>query len=124
MLPRVLFDKSAIEMLNPQEVEELSLCFDFLCTPTLTREIIADLKKDPTRSRRMPENVVRALASKLGAMHLVTPANFRKLATGNLLGNPVPMNGFTVPLDEAPRNVHSSPDGTKLAYESFMEQEL
>jgi hypothetical protein len=47
--PLLIFDKSFLQMLNPEEVSELSLHFKFVGTPTLIGEIIADLKSEPPR---------------------------------------------------------------------------
>ncbi len=55
-------------MLNSEEVFELSLHFFLVGTPTLIREIIADLKKKPA-SRQLPEDVVKSLAVKMGKAH-------------------------------------------------------
>lgn len=41
----MILDKSFVQMLKPAEVDELSLYFTFVGTPTLVRESIADLKK-------------------------------------------------------------------------------
>jgi hypothetical protein len=49
--PLLLFDKSFVEMLNPEEVSELSMHFKFVGTPTLIAEIIADLKLEPSEKR-------------------------------------------------------------------------
>jgi hypothetical protein len=121
--PSVIFDKSALQMLRTAEVEELSRCFDLVCPPTLIREIISDLKKPSSSSGRVPENVVRVLAGRMRGMHLTTPVNFRKAALGDLRGATVPMAG-TVPVDPDARNVHASPDGRQVLYDSTIEQQL
>jgi hypothetical protein len=77
-------------------------------TPLLVREIIANLKKDPSLAKRLPVEVVRELARKMNQAHGVQPADFRKLAIANLCGAEVPMFG-QVPVDtEAPGDTHLS----------------
>jgi hypothetical protein len=61
--PLLIFDKSFVEMLNPEEVSELSMHFKFVGTPTLIGEIIADLKLEPSE-RRVPSDVVKALGNR------------------------------------------------------------
>lgn len=109
-------------MLNAVELEELSLHFYLVCTPVLVREIIADLRKDAS-SGRLPEEVVRTIAAKMCTAHGIQPANFRKLAIGNLCGASVPMIG-QVPVDPSAPNVHVSADGKGLLYDSVPEQNM
>ena len=51
MGPSLTFDKSFLEMINPEEMDELDLNFSIFVTPTLVSEIIADLKH-PAPPRR------------------------------------------------------------------------
>jgi hypothetical protein len=121
--PLLMFDKSFLQMLNPAEVSELSMYFKFVGTPLLIREIISDLKKN-RKDRRMPEEVVSALASKMWKAHGVQPANFRKLAIANLCGFfDVPMIG-QVPIDTSAPNAFVTDGGRGLLYDSTMEQEM
>lgn len=119
--PYVIFDKSAIQMLATDEIEELTHHFNFICVPTLMREIIADLHKRPGRSSRIPERVVRALAGRIGRMHPMTPPNFRRMAISNLFGSPVPVDG-RVPIDT------TSPQATAtdriVSYDATLEQRI
>jgi hypothetical protein len=48
--PLLIFDQSFLQMLNPDEVFELSLLFHPGGTPLIVREIIADLRKDASSS--------------------------------------------------------------------------
>ncbi len=84
--PLLIFDKSFVEMLNPEEVSELSMHFKFVGTPTLIGEIIADLKLEPSE-RRVPSDVVKALSRKMQKVHGLQPANYRKLAWIPMLGD-------------------------------------
>ncbi|MBZ5492849.1 MAG: hypothetical protein LAO76_18175 [Acidobacteriia bacterium] len=122
MGPNAIIDKSFLQMLNPEEVFEFSLFFRPVIVPVLIREIISDLKKEPT-AHTVPHNVVKALASKLGNIHGLTPVNFRKAAIGNLLTRSVPLTG-QVPVDADAPNVHISRSGKGLLYDSAPEQKL
>jgi len=120
----LIFDKSLLQMLNPEEVAELSMYFKFAGTPLLIREIIADLKKKRTDKDRVPEDVVKALASKMCTAHGLQPAYFRKLANLNLRCTlDVPMFG-QVPVDASAPNVSVSKDGKGVVYDSTPEQNM
>jgi hypothetical protein len=120
MGPLLIFDKSFLQMLNPEEVFELRLHFKFVGTPLLIREIIADLKKEPS-PERIPRTVVKTLALKMETAHGVQPANFRKLALANLCAHSVSMIG-QVPVDVSRPNVHVTKDGRGTIYDSVPEQ--
>ncbi len=123
MGPLMLLDKSFLQMLNAAEVSELSMYFKFVGTPLLIREIISDLKKEPT-DRSLPTQVVSALASKMWTAHGLQPANFRKLVIANLCCFfDVPMIG-QVPVDPDAPEVFVTEDGKGLIYDSTLEQEM
>jgi hypothetical protein len=123
MGPLLLFDKSFLQMLNADEVSELSMYFKFVGTPLLIREIISDLKKQPTE-RRLPEQAVKALASKMGQAHGLQPANFRKLCIASLCcWFDVPMFG-QVPVDPDAPNVFVTEGGKGVLYDSTFEQDM
>ena len=119
--PYVIFDKSAIQMLTSDEIEELTHHFNFICVPTLVREIISDLHKRPSRSNRIPESLVRALAGRIGRMHPMTPPTFRRMAISNLMGSPVPLDG-RVPIDvTGPQTMKTS---RMVSYDATLEQRI
>ena len=121
--PLLMFDKSFLQMLNPEEVQELHSYFMFAGTPLLIPEIIADLKLKP-EDRRIPEKVVGALASKMSRAHGIQPANFRKLVIANLCCYfDVPMFG-QIPVDPAAQNVFVTDGGKGVIYDSTLEQEM
>jgi hypothetical protein len=120
--PLLIFDKSFLQMLNPEEVSELSLHFKFVGTPTLTGEIIADLKLEPSE-RALPSEVVQALSRKMRKAHGLQPANYRKLALANLYAHEISMTG-QVPVDGAAPNVRMIDGGRGLLYDSTPEQML
>jgi hypothetical protein len=123
MGPLMLLDKSFLQMLNADEVSELSMYFKFVGTPLLIREIISDLKKQP-KDRSLPAQVVSALASKMWTAHGLQPANFRKLVIANLCCIfDVPMIG-QVPVDPEAPEVFVTDDGKGLIYDSTLEQEM
>jgi hypothetical protein len=101
--PLLIFDKSFLQMLNADEVTELSMHFKFVGTPTLIGEIIADLKLDPSE-RRVPSDVVKVLSRKMQKVHGLQPANYRKLALANLYAHEISMIG-QVPVDGSAPNV-------------------
>jgi hypothetical protein len=124
MGPRLILDKSAIQMLSAKLIPELSLWFDFVTVPTLFREIIGNLKKEPSqkKGKRLPLDMLREIAGKLAQQGAAVPASFKQLALQNLIGNEVQMNGFTVPLDSSAINVHGSQG--MLSVDSTMMQAL
>lgn len=120
--PLLIFDKSFLQMLNPEEVSELSLHFKFVGTPTLIGEVIADLKSEPSK-RGLPSEVVQALSRKMQKAHGLQPANYRKLALANLYAHEISMIG-QVPVDAAATNVRTTDNGRGLLYDSTPEQML
>lgn len=120
--PNTIIDKSFLQMLNPEEVFEFSLYFRPVILPVLIREIISDLKKEPS-ANTVPRKVVKTLATKLGNVHGMIPLNFRKAATINLLTGDIPMTG-QIPVDVDAPNVHISRDGRGLLYDSAPEQKI
>jgi hypothetical protein len=120
--PLLIFDKSFLEMLNPAEVSELSMHFKFVGTPTLIGEIIADLKLEPSE-RKVPSDVVRALARKMQKVHGLQPANYRKLALANIYAHEISMIG-QVTVDASAPNVHVTADRQGTYYDSTPEQML
>lgn len=109
MLPRLIIDKSIIQMLGADLIAELTLWFDLVTTPTLYHEIIGNLREPgtPKTGKRLPKDVLRGIAAKLQHGGTATPASFKSLALGNLMGEAVPMNGFTIPVSAAAANVAS-----------------
>jgi hypothetical protein len=119
----LIFDKSFLQMLSAEEVFELTLLFQPVGTPLLVREIIADLKKDPSSAKRLPVEVVRELARKMYQAHGVQPADFRKLTIANLCGAEVPMFG-QVPVDTEAPGVRQAEGGRLLLIDSSPEQRM
>ncbi len=117
-----MFDKSFLEMLNAEEVLELSMHFKFVGTPTLIGEIIADLKLEPSK-RRLPSDVVKALSRKMQKVHGLQPANYRTLAIANIYAHEISMIG-QVPVDGSAPNVHVTSDRRGVLYDSTPEQIL
>ena len=109
MGPLLIFDKSLLHHLNPEEIDELSRSFMLVSTPTLVREIIADLQQHKPVDF-IPEEMVMALARKMSAAHATHPANFRKLVLFNLACTKVPLEG-QVPIDGSRPNVATMDGG-------------
>jgi hypothetical protein len=120
--PLLIFDKSFLQMLNPEEISELSMHFKFVGTPTLIGEIIADLKLEPSE-RGVRSDVVKALSRKMQKTHGLQPANYRKLALANIYAHEISMIG-QVPVDGAAPNVHVTEDRRGVLYDSTPEQAL
>jgi len=121
--PLLIFDKSFLQMLSAEEVFELTILFHPVGTPLLVREIIADLKKDPSLAKRLPVEVVSELARKMSQAHGVQPADFRKLTIANLCGVEVPMFG-QVPVDIETPGVREADAGRLLLIDSSPEQRM
>jgi len=123
-LPRLIVDKSALQMLSGELIEELTLWLSIVVTPTLLRELVGNLSKHhtPKKGKLPPETVLRSLAGKLQRNSAAIPVSFKKLALNELLGSAVEMNGFTIPVDVTAGNVHS---GNKmLMVDGTMQQNL
>ena len=120
--PLLIFDKSFLQMLNPEEISELSLHFKFVGTPTLIGEIIADLKLEAPK-RGLPADVVQALSRKMRKAYGLQPANYRKLALASLHAHEISMIG-QVPVDGSAPNVHITQDRQGVLYDSTPEQIL
>jgi hypothetical protein len=120
--PRILFDKSFIQSLNGQLIDEMTLYFTPTCPSTLISEIIADLKLPPRADGRIGEDVVRQLATKMLGAHGAQPAPLRSLVVNNLLGAEVPMHGHTVPVLEGSPGVYS--EGSMLLVDQTVQQNM
>jgi hypothetical protein len=119
MGPILSFDKSFLEMLSPEEVDELDLQFKLYMTPVLVSEIQADLKHPSPRQGKLPEDLVRTLARKLVSNHGIIQMHFRALGIGEItrqLQGPVAMNGQVIVDGSAP-NVLRSKDGNGIIYD-------
>ena len=120
MGPLLLFDKTLLHYLNPEEIEELSMSFLIVSTPTLVREIIADLRQNKPVDY-IPKEMVRSLARKMEGAHAAHAAKFRKLAVINLSCQRVPMEG-QVPIDGDRPNVATMGGG--FLYDRTPEQRV
>jgi hypothetical protein len=117
MQPHVIFDKSFLQRLKQHQLEELTLWFRPVCVPILLSEIIADLEK-PADPGRVSADIVRAFARKMRGAPGFTACSWRALAIGELRGEAVTMNGFTVPVGG--RYVKTSSKG--VMYDATAEQ--
>lgn len=124
MGPILTFDKSFLQMLSSDEVDELDLQFYIFVTPILVSEIIADLAHPEPKPGRVPEEMVKALARKMVSNHGIMQAHWRMLALGELSQTiKVQMMGSIV-VDPAAPNVMSSKDGRGIIYDSRQDQEM
>ena len=85
MGPTIIFDKSVLESLNPDEAVWLDQFFITNITPIFFVETLADLEKK-TRFGRTPENIVGSLAYKTPDLHSKANVHHRTLLEGELSG--------------------------------------
>jgi hypothetical protein len=123
MGPLLTFDKSFLEMITAEEMDELDLNFSIFVTPTLVSEIIADLKHPAPRNGRLPEEIVRSLARKMVEGYGLSQMHFRPLALADLNQRSVPMHGQVV-VDSSAPNVLVTEGGKGLVYDAVPELEM
>ncbi len=92
--PILIFDKSLLEALSPDEAVWLAQFYRVNMTPLFFVETLADLEK--VEDGRVPERVVGRLAKKTSVMTADANAHHAKLCVANLLGHRVEMRGFVV----------------------------
>jgi hypothetical protein len=99
--PILIFDKSLIEMLSPDEAVWLGQFYRVNIVPVFLVETLADLEKE-VAAGRTPEQVVGRLAEKTNIMTADPNTHHWRLALSNLLGAEVPMKRFVVRGDGRP----------------------
>jgi hypothetical protein len=88
----LIFDKSFIQTLNPDELFELDVFFELVNTPILRKEILADLEKKSTEERN-ELSIVKSLCAKMSHSAL-EPMEYRKAALYELdTGRAIPLHG-------------------------------
>lgn len=88
----LIFDKSFIQMLSPDELFELDIFFELVSTPILRKEILADLEKKSTKERN-ELSIMKSLCEKMSRSGL-EPVEYRKAALCELnSGKAIPLNG-------------------------------
>ena len=85
MGPVIIFDKSTLESLNPDEAVWLDQFFLTNITPLFFVETLADLQKN-VRSDRTPEDIVGSLAYRTPDLHSKANVHHRTLLEGELAG--------------------------------------
>lgn len=123
MGPLLTFDKSFLEMISPQEMDELDLNFSIFVTPTLISEIIADLKHPAPRDGKLPEDIVMALARKMAGGRGMQQMHFRPLGIANLNQQAVPMFGQVIVDGNAP-NVLTTSDKKGFVYDPLPDMQM
>jgi len=94
--PTIIFDKSALQSLNPDEAVWLDAFFITNLTPLFYVETLADLEK-ATRSGRTPEQIVGSLAYKTPDAGSYPNVHHATLVAGELTGaGPITMDGRAV----------------------------
>lgn len=92
MGPTIIFDKSFIESINPDEAVWLEQFFNTNLIPLLYIETLADLAKTP-KPKRSPEKLVHDLANKIPQQTLFLNVYAGELVSSELLGYKVKMEG-------------------------------
>ena len=88
----LILDKSFVEMLNVDELFELSIFFDLVSTPILRKEILADLEKKSSAERNSLD-VMKSLSAKMARSGL-EPMEYRRAALSELQsGRHIAMHG-------------------------------
>lgn len=88
----ILLDKSALQRLSHDELLRLSRHYMVAAPQVLVFELLGDLTKDEAKPEKS-EAMVQALSRNLRAAMPKVCADAREMATGSLLGRPVPMTG-------------------------------
>jgi hypothetical protein len=96
MGPMLIFDKSFLQSLNPDESVWLDMFFMSVITPLFFVETLADLEKEVARGRA-PEQVVGSLAYKTPDLQShVMPYHSGVLLSELLFGEELPMDGMKI----------------------------
>ena len=93
--PILIFDKSLLEALSPDEAVWLGQFYRVNMTPLFFVETLADLEKE-VDGGRTPEQIVGRLAEKTSAMGADPNVHHLRLCAGDLMGQPVEMRNFVV----------------------------
>jgi hypothetical protein len=120
MGPILIFDKSFLQSLNPDEAMWLDNFFNTNITPLFFIETLADLEKE-IKSGKTPEEIVGSLAYKTPDMSARPGVHHQTLIAGELLGyGEVEMSGR--PIISGGKQVKTE-DGYGLVFEQSPEEE-
>jgi len=95
MGPTTIFDKSALEALNPDEAVWFDNFYTTNIVPIFFAETLADLEKEVAAGRTQ-EEIVGSIAYRTPILHSSPNANHCEMCISNLLGQDVPMDGRPV----------------------------
>ena len=93
--PILIFDKSLLEALSPDEAVWLGQFYRVNMTPMFFVETLADLEKE-VAGGRTPEQIVGRLAEKTSVMGVDPNLHHARLCAGDLMGHHVEMRNFVV----------------------------
>lgn len=93
--PILIFDKSLLEALSPDEAVWLAQFYRVNMTPLFFVETLADLEKE-VDGGRTPEHVVGRLAEKTSVMGVDANVHHSRLCAGDLMGYRVEMRNYVV----------------------------
>src|SRR5713226_7388381 len=94
--PILIFDKSLLEALSPDEAVWLGQFYSVNMTPLFFVEVLADLELVDIPKGRTAERIVARLAEKTSVLTVDANAHHDRMCEGELLGYEVEMNGFPV----------------------------
>jgi hypothetical protein len=127
--PTTLFDKSALESLNPDEALWFDNFYRTIITPLFYVETLADLAKE-VASGRTPEQVVGTMALKTPEMGSIVSVDHRELLVANLCGCYVEMkyrphipSGRKIEVDGKERSFYENPP-QMVAFERWQKEDF
>src|SRR6266487_259499 len=104
----ITLDKSTFQSLGYNELIQLHRYYIINVTPLLVSEILGDLSKEETETKKVPKDIVIGLANKIFPSNTYVNANYKKLLEISLLGKE---SGFSNrPFLEAAKSINT---GTK-----------
>jgi hypothetical protein len=93
--PVIIYDKSTIQALNPDEVFCLDCHYRINIVPVFFAEVLADIHK-PANKGRTPEDIVGSIASKISGFSAMPNTHHLTLCISDLLGYAVETRGVPV----------------------------
>jgi hypothetical protein len=117
--PTIIFDKSFLQMINPDEWFELCIFFEPICAPILMTEILADLQKPA--AKHLPKETVKALARKMWQAPL-QPPTFDGAALAELQAEWSPPMDGRFPLDSTAPYVEFVGGGVRVQADEVQRQ--
>ena len=111
----IILDKSALEMLGPDELNALAKHYFLIVPPILMTEIIGDLysKRRNSKQEGIQTELVQSLATKIAVNEACRNIDYRDIREADLLGYNVDQGGFRPFI--APTQTAFDDDGKEMA---------